>query len=308
MTSTPSSRTLSVAAPTSAPAWAGPAGLPTPHVVRAALHVAALLDHRGSLVADARESYWHRATGGSFGPPDLRLGEKLLVDCGLVIERDGTLFPLPDLAAMLNGTIDDATATISARALATTLEGGAPSLVHADALAELVANPDRREELLAALGRRFDDSHRRLLGEIGEELVVAALRRELEGLGYSELARAVRHLSLETDQPGYDISAPRIVGPPRLIEVKATTSNDERTHTVNLSRNEAETGARYADWSLVICRITDVDARAGGIVGWCPAIRLADLLPRDVDGGRWEGAAIDVPADTLVPGLPSPAG
>lgn len=282
--------------------------MPTPHVVRAALHVAALLDHRGSLVADARESYWHRATGGSFGPPDLRLGERLLVDCGLVIERDGTLFPLPDLAAMLDGAIDDATATISARALATTLEEGAPTLAHADALAELVPDPARREELLAALGRRFDDSYRRLLGEIGEELVVAALRRELEGLGYPELARAVRHVSLETDQAGYDISAPRIVGPARLIEVKATTSNDERAYTVHLSRNEADIGARYGDWSLVVCHITDIGARGGDIVGWCPATRLAELLPRDVDAGRWEGAAIDIPAGKLVPGLPSAAG
>jgi hypothetical protein len=307
MTSTRSSPTSSVAA-TDAPAWAGPAGLPTPHVVRAALHVAALLDQRGSLVADARETYWHRATGGAFGPPDLRLGERLLIDCGLVVERDGTLYPLADLSAMLDGTVEDAVATISARALTASLEDGPLNLEHAEALAELVPHPARREELLAALGRRFDDSYRRLLGEIGEELVVAALRHELHDLGYPELARAVRHLSLETDQAGYDISAPRIVGAARLLEVKATTSLDERAHTVYLSRNEADTGAKYLDWSLVICRITDVDARVGNIVGWCPAARLAGTLPIDADGGRWESAVIDVPASVLVPGLPSAAG
>jgi Protein NO VEIN, C-terminal len=306
MTSTRSSPTSSVAA-TNAPAWAGPAGLPTPHVVRAALHVAALLDQRGSLVADARETYWHRATGGAFGPPDLRLGERLLIDCGLVVERDSTLYPLADLSAMLDGTVEDAVATLSARALTASLEASPLNMEHAEALAELVPDPARREELLAALGRRFDDSYRRLLGEIGEEHVVTALRRELEGLGYSELARAVRHLSLETDQAGYDISAPRVVGPARLIEVKATTSNDEGTHTVHLSRNEAETGARYADWSLVVCRISDVDARVGEILGWCPAARLRGLLPHDVASGRWENAVIDVPAELLVPGLPGAA-
>lgn len=307
MTSKSSSPTSSVAA-TDAPAWAGPAGLPTPHVARAALHVAALLDQRGSLVADARETYWHRATGGAFGPPDLRLGERLLIDCALVVERDGTLYPLADLTAMLDGTVEDAVATLSARALTASLEDGPLNLEHAEALAELVPDPARREELLAALGRRFDDSYRRLLGEIGEELVVAALRHELHDLGYAELARAVRHLSLETDQAGYDISAPRIVGRARLIEVKATTSADEDLCVFHISRNEAETGAKYADWSLVVCRITNVDARAGEIVGWCPAARLADLLPSDVPGGRWESAVVNVPLERFVPELPSAAG
>jgi hypothetical protein len=78
---------------TKTPAWAGAAGLPTGHAVRAAIHVAATLDERGSRVIDARESYWHKATGGLFAPPDLERGQRLLVDCGLVEERDGTLYP-----------------------------------------------------------------------------------------------------------------------------------------------------------------------------------------------------------------------
>lgn len=295
-------------AATDTPPWAGPSGLPTLHLVRAALHVAALLDHTGSLVADARETYWRRATGGTFGPPDLRLGERLLVDCGLVTERDGTLYPLPDLSALLDGTIDDAVATISVRSLTASVDDGLLAPEQTAAIAELVPDPARREELLAALGRRFDDSYRRLLGGIGEELVVAALREELTELGYPELARAVRHLSLETDQAGYDISAPRIVGPSRLIEVKATTSADEQAHSVHVSRNEADTGARQADWSLVICRVTDVDARVGEALGWCTAARLADLLPTDLPRGRWESAVVSVPAALLVPGLPSAAG
>jgi len=277
------------------------------HVVRAALHVAALLDQQGSLVADARETYWHRATGGTFGPPDLHLGERLLVDCGLVVERNGRLYPLADLGAMLNGTVEDATATLAVRALELTGYDGFVLPGQAQAMVELVPDPVRREELLAALGRRFDDSHRRLLGQIGEELVVAALRQELTDLGYPDLARAVRHLSLETDQAGYDISAPRVVGANRLIEVKATSA-DAETHIVHLSRNEATTGARYRDWSMVICRVTDIENRSGDIVGWCPATRLQDLLPADVAGGRWESAELSMPAARLVSGLPSAVG
>lgn len=62
--------------------WKGEDGLPSQHVLEAAAHVATLLDDPSSAAADARESYWRRALGGSFGPSDLRLGERLLVDIG----------------------------------------------------------------------------------------------------------------------------------------------------------------------------------------------------------------------------------
>lgn len=290
---------------TDRPTWAGTEGFPSAHVIRAALHVAALLDQRGSRLVDARETYWHRATGGTFGPPDLRLGERLLVDCGLVVERDHTLFPLPDLAALLDGTVEDATATLAVRALELTAGDGLVLPEQAEAMAQLVPDPEQREELLAALGRRFDDTHRRLLGAIGEEVVVAALRRELADMGYPDLARAVRHLSLETDEAGYDISAPRVVGARRLIEVKATTAADAEIHVVHLSRNEAAIGHRFSNWSLVICRITAVSSRSGDIVGWCPASRLQDLLPTDVPGGRWESAELSIPTARLLAGFPS---
>jgi hypothetical protein len=37
-----------------------------------------------------------------------------------------------------------------------------------------VPDAQRREVLLLALAQRFDDTHRRLIGEIGEDLVVDA--------------------------------------------------------------------------------------------------------------------------------------
>ncbi len=42
-------------------------------------------------------------------------------------------------------------------------------------------------------------------------------------MGRSDLARDVRRVSLLSDQLGYDVNAPRVAGPPRLLEVKATT-------------------------------------------------------------------------------------
>lgn len=286
------------------PTWAGANGLPTTYVIKAAIHVASLLDPPGSVVADARESYWRRALGGSFAPPDLRRGERLLLDIGLVYERDGRLYPSWELTALLDGTIEDAAATIAGRALE--LHGAGVESPD-QTLLELVPDAARREQLLAALGRKFDDTRRRLVGAIGEEIVVREARAELEGLGYPELARAVRHLSLETDQAGYDVSAPRIMGGTRLLEVKATSQCGDIT-TVHLSRNEVETGTLYPDWALVLSQVEDIEQRNGRVVGWCSATELASALPQDAEGGRWETVAIDVPIALLAPGLPSASG
>jgi hypothetical protein len=289
---------------TETPAWADATGLPTGHAVRAAIHVAATIDERGSRVIDAYESYWHKATGGVFAPPDLARGQRLLVDCGLVEEREGTLYLLPALQQILLGTADDAVAVIYARAIDRLAEGAIWSPEATDAeIAALIPDPARREELLLALARRFDDAQRRLIGAIGEELVVAALRADLVELGYPELARAVRQVSLESDQLGYDITAPRVGGPTRLLEVKATTRG-EATINFHLSRNEAETGLRYRDWALVVCVVSDVAAREGELVGWQSATSLERTFPIDSSGGRWESAAITVAVADLLPGLP----
>jgi len=111
-------------------------------------------------------------------------------------------------------------------------------------------------------------------------------------------------LSLESDQLGYDVSAPRVVGANRLIEVKATTALHDETVSVHLSRNEAETGLRYRDWALVVCLVTDSVRREGEIVGWQMATALAPALPVDSTAGRWEVATLLMNVADLLPGLP----
>jgi hypothetical protein len=290
---------------TDTPTWAGAAGLPTSHAVRAAIHVAATIDARGSRVVDAHESYWHKATGGLFAPPDLERGQRLLVDCGLVEERGGMLYPRAELQQILAGAAEDAVAAIYGRAVELQQEAIAWPASEAGAeLEDLVPDSARREELLLALARRFDDAQRRLIGAIGEEVVVAALRAELASLGYPELSRSVRHLSLESDQLGYDVSAPRVSGPNRLIEVKATAALVGDTVSVHLSRNEAEIGLRYRDWALVICLVTNSVRHEGEIVGWQTAAALAPQLPVDSAGGRWEVAMLVINVADLLPGFP----
>lgn len=280
----------------------GEPSIPSRHLVACAVHAAAMLDRPSSSTMNARESYWHRAAGGTYSPSDLQLGERLLVDLGFVIDEEGRLRPTAQLEALLDGTLDDAAAALGMRAL----ELGATR--DDMRLLEIVPDPGRREELLVALGRRFDDALRRTYGAIGEELVVAYARSELDGLGYPELARAVRHVSLETDQAGYDVSAPRLAGSPRLFEVKATGREVATSVEVHLTRNEARTGLRLPGWSLVVCWVDDVQRRTGEVLGWIDAAKLEERFPRDVHFGRWESAAIEIQLAELVPGIPAAAG
>lgn len=283
---------------------------PTRYLIRAALHVASLLDDTGSRVSEAHESYWVHATGGVFPPPDLQAGERLLVASGLVKERDAALFPTRELLDLLSGTIDDAVVAIAARLMtAATARANRPLVLDADeSIVALVPDPQRREELLTALARHWDDSLRREIGAIGEEIVTATARDELASLGHPELSRHVRRVSLESDQLGYDISAPRTSGPPRLLEVKATATQLADFVVIHLTRHEFETGRRYPDdWALVICSVTDVANRSGHVLGWCPAQTLERAVPADSSAGRWESAELRLALDHLDQNLPRPA-
>ncbi|MFN8215215.1 MAG: DUF3883 domain-containing protein [Solirubrobacterales bacterium] len=283
------------------PSWAAAGGLPSAYVIRAALHAAALIDAEGSIVGQARESYWHKATGGEFSAANLRIGEELLLDTGLLVERGGRLQLTKALEELLEGSIDDATAAVALEA--SSLWGLADELEPTSGLEVLVPDARRREELLIARARRFDDRRRRLIGEIGEEVVLTAARQELTSLNRGDLARRVRRVSLDSDALGYDISAPRLVGEPRLLEVKATTGGDQPTR-IHLSRNEARVGATYPDWSLVVCSVPDPMERVGEIRGWCHAASFQARLPSDAEGGRWESAELEIWPAELLPNLP----
>lgn len=252
---------------------------------------------------DARESYWRHATGGVFPPPDLRMGERLLVECGLVDERDGVLHPTDILETLLAGTLEDAAATIVLDVLVSGSDPQTKPAVDDSDLATIIDDPERREKLLIALGQKWDDAHHRLIGDIGEELVVESAKAELEALGYPDLARAVRRVSIDSDQLGYDVTAPRIGGSSRLLEVKATTSDADTPLTVHLTRNELDTGVRFVSWSLVVCRVRDVADRTGDVIGWCSASDLMPLVPHDGERSRWEVAALELDTSLLHPGL-----
>ena len=264
-----------------------------------------MLDEQGSRTADAGESYWHSATGGSFPPPDLRLGERLLVDLGLVQEVGEQLIPQLHLTLLLDGDLEDAVADILSQVLTVSDPRSLDQEALEHSLAREVMDAERREQLLALAANRFDDSMMRLVGDLGERLVVERLRSELADLGYPDLSREVRQVSLLSDQLGYDVVGPRVAGPRRLLEVKATTAPATDRWALHLSRNEFETGITYRDWALVVVQITDLPTGEGAVIGWCPAQDLTGLTPSDSPDGRWEVSEIKVPQRLLMAGLPS---
>jgi hypothetical protein len=102
---------------------------------------------------------------------------------------------------------------------------------------------------------------------------------------------------------GYDVTASRTTGSKRLFEVKASTKVDEVEFY--LSRNEWETGIRYADdWFLVYCRVDDTEQRTGEIIGWCVASSLSEHVPGDRGSGEWRSVYLKLSTSLLQPGLP----
>ena len=291
------------------PVWALANGLPSAHLVRAALRSAGLIGAYGSRVRAVQSAYVLYPSDAMYPPNDLRLGERLLLDCGLLLEQEGYLHPTLEIEELLALDEEEAIAIVFERAvlavppsvLSFDVDGDVPAGTRALA-EELIPDPERREALLLALGRKHDDASRSALGLRGEEFVVARARHELIELDCPDLASEVRRLSEFADDLGYDIVAPRIGGKRRL-EVKTSGRTGEGLIRCFLSRNEIDWGLRDADWALVACRVLANDEIE--LVGWCRARALEPYLPIDGEGSRWTSAALEIPLTLFESGLPS---
>jgi hypothetical protein len=284
------------------PSWAVDAGRPSPHIVAAAVRVARMIDRSGSEISDLDRTYHQHASGAYYPEPDMAKGQALLVDCGLV-RQDGTrLIPTPELHTLGLEDEMEAASQVMLRALAALAAKTTSEKLEA-ALDSATLSPEEREQFLLLMGAKFDDVHRRLIGEIGEELVVRAAKEQLLALGHGDLAAQVRRVSLGSDALGYDITAPRTTGAKRLLEAKAAASGTMAQFF--LSRNELETGLTYPDdWFLVYCRVDDTDVRTGEVIGWCSAAELTDHVPADHGAGEWSSVCIRLLPARLHPGLP----
>lgn len=241
---------------------------PTDYQLRAAVEVARIIDADGNPTADARGAYRHILTQGEHRATSLLAGEALLVRAGLLAEVDGRLFRTGALGIV--ATLDPQVAADAVRARLITV---------------------------------FDEQTRQLIGAAGETTVVSACRGSLEDLGRADLAAAVQQVSLVDDALGYDVHAPSIVGPPRLLEVKTSTRDAPGRVEFFLSRNEYTTGRREPEsWAMVACTWSTGDDEAK-IVGWCRASTIAPFLPSD-GMGRWTEAFVQLPRTQLASGIP----
>jgi hypothetical protein len=288
--------------------WAEASGLPTKHAVLAAMRVAALIDPRGSPKVDARETYWHVASGGVLSPSDLAMGETFLIDLGLVVPVDGVLHRTQQLDDLLDGDENFAVAVLLA--LSTNLIP-LPTLVELkqgfyERFAECIEDEQQQADALTVVVSKFDAAYRAMVGDIGEEHVLAEVKAELANAGHDRLARKVRRVSLISDGYGFDITAPRLCGDDHLLEVKSTTFINDGTVTIFISRHEADVGAQRENWMLVVCHVLDVDHRQAQTLGSLGFGSIQAQLPTDTPNGRWESAALTIGLQALSPGLPSP--
>jgi hypothetical protein len=248
----------------------------TNHRLRAALHVARIIDQLGNATDDIHSAYRHALTLGEYPADHLKDAEQLLVCAGLLHRVDHRIIPAAGLAA-LAGVDEQSAVELLAAAL------GADKVGHESV--------------------ELDEADRAALGSAGEEHVATQLRRELAALGHTDLAGAVQRVSLVSDRLGYDISAPTLTGAVRKLEVKTQRASAQSTMRLFLTRNEYEAGRRDREaWALVACR-AHIDSAEIETVGWCSAEALKPYLPED-QNGRWTEALVRLPVVVLVPGLP----
>jgi hypothetical protein len=139
---------------------------------------------------------------------------------------------------------------------------------------------------------KVDLDLRARIGSAGERALVELLE--------ANAAATVDHVALWADGLGYDVSVRHGLQNGHL-EVKSTT----RRHrfTLHLSRNEFLVSQSDPAWLLVALRLDPDDLRLRSVATidhrW-----LAQQMPTDTgDHGRWESCRVDVPIDSIVPGL-----
>ena len=169
-------------------------------------------------------------------------------------------------------------------------------------LHELLPDPDEREALLLAAARKVDAERRSEIGRLGELEVVRAAQEKYRQLDCPNLISSIRHLSLISDELGYDIVAPSATtGDKQRLEVKTCVSS--RHLRVYISRAESDWAIQDPAWHLVVCTLDD-----GGppvIVGSLQGSELHDRLPTDPNRNdhRWESASLRLSDSDLAPGL-----
>ena len=292
-------------------------GVPSRRELTAAYWTGRVLSAEGLGADDRRASYRTLPIGGRVDFGDLIAAEEILVQAGLAHLGSDQDRLIPAVALQRICALPESAAVEPL--LAVVLEQQSPlwllaatggndlrrDLVPEGAehlLGDLFVDPARREAFLLARGRKVEADQRAAVGALGELAVVAAATADLVAIGQPGLAAQVRQVSTVSDELGYDVTAPRIDGSVRRLEVK-TAQAATTAVSVFLSRNEAAVGLTDSDWYLVVCALLsppDVE-----ILGWIRAVEIAPRLPANRhEDGAWESARIRIPTSSLTSGLP----
>lgn len=289
---------------------------PTAYQLHAAILAARVLDEHGNTAASLQTSYDQLATGGLYRSKDLEAGHGLLQRARLVQTSGNHYIPTSTLLQLCS-LPDDVAAELLLQELFTEepplwLYGAVIDdevrwenvpQTDREAIEQLLEDAARRESLLLALGRALDLDELEDQGARGEDFVVDMCRQHLTQRDRPDLAASVHRVSLRSDQLGYDITSPDTTGHRHRIEVKTTRSASAGRVEFFLSRNEATVGQRDPAWSLVAVRCNRDDSLE--LIGWCSALRLVPLQPRDISvQGRWTNVRLSVDTTDLTPGLP----
>lgn len=290
--------------------------LPTQHLLRAALRVIGMVDREGETADTLHVAYSSDPSDGAFRSDELKLGERILERCGLLLVEEGRFTLLPAARNLARLPEADAFALLVERWLREEQPLWLPAAggnsvrweyVPDDAtgrLREVFPEMAERERLLLAAARKVDPDALRELGCEGEKHVVAWCKKQLTSLGRPDLAKRVVRVSEISDHFGYDVLAPDSDGIPLHIEVK-TKGRQGDPMRVFLTRNEAERASRDSRWILVLC-----ERRLDGTIclrGWCDYRGFRRSLPRDPEGtdrGRWVTVELLIPRETLTEGVP----
>ena len=262
--------------------------------------------------ADLVASYRITPSGGLLSSNGLVIAQEWLTDHGWLARDGATLWASARSQALAN---DDEVEVARDLVRATILDSAPPWLSASAARGEVrreflpedaerlfaeMFDDEDRDAILLAAASKYDDEVLREIGEAGEEAVLEACRRFLEGQGRPDLAREARRVSLISDAMGWDISVPNLAGQVCRLEVKCYRGRDP---TVYLTRHEFNVGLRRSRWYLVLCRSTGVSAPE--VVGWTTLAPLIPRMPVDIArSAEWQVAKVCITESELRPSLP----
>lgn len=289
----------------------------TRHSVEASQIVGRLLDPVGpSKVYEIRASFSIIPLGGRFSEENLNTGLELLRALGLVSDLGDDVYQTEELelycSMAMEAAVEYALVNLLVREPPVWLRAGlledgsfAAEVVPSrqlERIDSILSDPNARDELLLAASRKVDMNARARIGSLGELAVIEEIKAAYVSRKRPDLCASIQHVSLQSDELGYDVACLTVDGySRRKLEVKTCSSVGKGR--LYLSRNEYRKGLLDPDWRLVVCTAVGELVQ---VAGWCKASDIVFAMPSDSSEAdvRWETASIGSFMSVLVPGLP----